>query len=440
MPKKLSIDIVRKEFAAASFILLAAEYINNTQKLPFYCINGEHKHIISWGDFKSGRRCGKCAGKHITIEEVRREFEGVGFTLISDEYISCDIKLEFKCPLGHIHAVSLKDFRTGVRCGVCAGKYISKEEKVLSFTKEGYRVVNVAAWDRDKSTVICLKGHLWKVTRDNFVRQGRRCGVCAGRYISIEEVKEEFYSGGLELLSTTYVNNRTPLKFRCIGKSHVHYIALDNFRNGQRCGRCFDRVSSPEKDILKFLKVQFPLLKCTTSERGIIPPYELDIFFLKKNLAIEYCGLYWHSENGGRKNKNYHQNKMLRCHEKGIRLITIFEDEYLEDREGVLKRLFSILSNPQEPIFKATKEDIIFSDLRWDSISSESFYKKKGFKFFKDFGPQPSFFKVGFRKRFLTLEKLKAKNFDIIWDCGHRVYYKTKETMADGSTEEANLR
>jgi len=49
-------------------------------------------------------------------------------------------------------------------------------------------------------------------------------------------------------------------------------------------------------------------------------------------MAIEFNGLFWHSELNG-KNSNYHLNKTLECQEKGIQLIHIFEDEWIEKRE-----------------------------------------------------------------------------------------------------------
>jgi len=61
--------------------------------------------------------------------------------------------------------------------------------------------------------------------------------------------------------------------------------------------------------------------------RKIISPYELDTVILEKNLAIEFCGLYWHSDIN--KDKQYHRMKYLKCKEQGFSLITIFEDEWV---------------------------------------------------------------------------------------------------------------
>lgn len=77
------------------------------------------------------------------------------------------------------------------------------------------------------------------------------------------------------------------------------------------------------------------------NSKKIISPFELDIFIPEKNIAIEYNGLYWHSEE--KKEKNYHLKKTLLCEEKGIFLIHIFEDEWLFKREIVESRIKQIL-------------------------------------------------------------------------------------------------
>lgn len=65
----------------------------------------------------------------------------------------------------------------------------------------------------------------------------------------------------------------------------------------------------------------------------IIPPYEVDIYIPDKNIAIEVNGNYWHSI--ADKDKFYHQHKSLLCKEKGIRLIHIFEYEWVNNNEKI---------------------------------------------------------------------------------------------------------
>ena len=89
-------------------------------------------------------------------------------------------------------------------------------------------------------------------------------------------------------------------------------------------------------------------IKYIQNTRQIIKPLELDFYLPEYNLAIEVCGLYWHGEIRG-KYKNYHLNKLNLCNERGIRLITIFEDEL--DKDNIIKsRLTHILGKQTNKI------------------------------------------------------------------------------------------
>lgn len=54
---------------------------------------------------------------------------------------------------------------------------------------------------------------------------------------------------------------------------------------------------------------------------------ELDIVVHEKNLAIEFCGLFWHRDVDS-DSRYRHQRKLDLCEGVGIDLLTIFEDEY----------------------------------------------------------------------------------------------------------------
>lgn len=90
-----------------------------------------------------------------------------------------------------------------------------------------------------------------------------------------------------------------------------------------------------------------------TNDRTVISPFELDIYIPSHAIAIEYCGLYWHSS--AFKNKNYHKQKHDLCKEQGIHLITIFEDEWLTRREQVKSKLKSLLGKDDRERIHARK-------------------------------------------------------------------------------------
>ena len=65
---------------------------------------------------------------------------------------------------------------------------------------------------------------------------------------------------------------------------------------------------------------------CELNAKGIIDPYEIDLYYPDKNIGIEFNGDYWHSDLF--KDKYYHFNKSLLAEQRGIRLIHIFENEW----------------------------------------------------------------------------------------------------------------
>jgi hypothetical protein len=76
--------------------------------------------------------------------------------------------------------------------------------------------------------------------------------------------------------------------------------------------------------------------------RNILPRQELDIYIPSKQIAIEYNGLYWHSELSG-KSKDYHQKKFEQCQQQNIKLIQITDWHWLNKNELVKSRLLSKL-------------------------------------------------------------------------------------------------
>jgi len=128
-------------------------------------------------------------------------------------------------------------------------------------------------------------------------------------------------------------------------------IFEDDLGNGKipRCPKCFPSLNGTskfEQDLFEFIKSLN--IEVFQHNRTIIRPKELDIFIPSHNLAIEFNGLFWHSELGGKHNQNYHLNKTLECQEKGIQLIHIFEDEWLFKQniiKSIIKSKLNLITN-----------------------------------------------------------------------------------------------
>ena len=170
------------------------------------------------------------------------------------------------------------------------------------------------------------------------------------RQNAIEKYKSRAESAGLVVNSI--VDNRVNLTCsKCISNFTFtsQYFTDSKFRFDM-CPICrlAPTKSSDELAILEFIKSIYSG-NVLSGNRSEIYPLELDIYLPELQLAIEYCGLYWHSEKQG-KDSTYHINKHKRCLDLKIRLITIFEDEWLHKSDIVKSRLCYILKQHTKSI------------------------------------------------------------------------------------------
>ena len=418
--KKYSIEDVEDSFSKRGFKLLDTEYINSRTPMKYSCYKG-HTNNISLANLHSGWGCPDCSGnKKKTIDFVKSEFEKEGYTLLSQEYVNSKSKLDYVCPSGHKSSICWGDFRQGYRCILCAGKKKKTIEEVrLYFNSFDYVLLNSEYTNnRGILNYICPEGHRGTTTWHDFSSAGNRCMVCSGKKKkTYAEVKSIFEGEGYSLISKRYINSHGYLKYEC-PNGHVHKIKLYHFIQGGRCPYCFtsSKRSKAEKSLCDKIKIDFPELRVMTNVRDVIPPKELDIYIPEKNLAIEYCGVYWHSVSAGC-GKFYHRDKMMSCYSKGIRLITVFEDEFKRNNKEVLNKIYSIISNPDVKIYTKT-ESALISDLRYDWLGNKKEYIKMGYYLFGEVGPLSYTVKHGKRTKKFIPEKNK------IYDCGRIVYRK----------------
>ena len=138
-------------------------------------------------------------------------------------------------------------------------------------------------------------------------------------------------------------------------------IFKNDLLNGNipRCLICYPyNISNIENKIHVWLS-DLKLQNIVQNKRSIIPPLELDIYLPDYRIAIEINGLYWHSELNG-KDKHYHIDKTNRCKEKGVQLIHIFEDEWINRQEIVKSIILNKLGMTQH---KISARDCVFKEL-----------------------------------------------------------------------------
>jgi len=155
-----------------------------------------------------------------------------------------------------------------------------------------------------------------------------------------------------------YKSSHEIMEFKCNNCGEVFeypwYYVSGNARNENGlkiiCKNCYRSTKrAAENNLLQVIKSLYTG-QIIPNDRETIAPLELDIYFPDKKLAIEYCGGIWHSTKFS-ENIYRHRDKYEKCKENGIRLLTIFEDEWKYKNEICLSRIKNVLGMIDSKIF-----------------------------------------------------------------------------------------
>lgn len=242
-------------------------------------------------------------------------------------------------------------------CPKCVGKNLTQSEIIDNFNKihgKKYDYSKVKYINsKTKVCIICPEhGEFWQTPAKHLSGQG--CGKCGriNKGLKLRLTKKEFINKGnlihdnkYDYSKVNYITAHEKIEIICPIHGSFFQIANDHLQ-GHGCPHCTTTYSIGEMDIYNTLRNIFGEQNIELHNKTILDGKEIDIFIPHLNVGIEYNGLYWHSEQYG-KDKWYHYNKMIECNKKGIKLIQIFEDEYLRNRKIVLNKLYHMLKIPR---------------------------------------------------------------------------------------------
>lgn len=176
--------------------------------------------------------------------------------------------------------------------------------------------------------------------------QGHGCDKCAHEKsadrqrtnkLSFLQRANAIHDGKYEYDLRNFHNMKSIIGVKCPVHGWFSQEAFSHLQ-GHGCPKCSHMASQAENEIAEYVKSLVGTENVIQNSKDIIYPLELDVYVPLKQIAIEYNGLRWHSEQFG-KDRNYHLNKLSSCNAKGIKLIQIFEDEYVNNKELVLKKI-----------------------------------------------------------------------------------------------------
>jgi hypothetical protein len=258
--------------------------------------------------------------------------------------------LLLKCAEGHIYEQSFHKFQRGNRCPICYNNRIKTFDYVKQkIENNDYVFINSDGYKNGQSKLLlkCNKGHIFTTTYNNF-KKGCRCSICFKTpKHSIEYVSDYISKFDYELLSNCYSDNKSKIKLKCpIG--HTYNVSFSNFKNqGRRCPICNQQktISKSEKEIVTFIKMLYND-EIIENDRTIIKNpktgkmLELDVYIPRLKKAIEFNGMYWHSDELTKIKDN---EKKIQCKEKSIDLLVVDEKDWLQDKSKCLENIKSFI-------------------------------------------------------------------------------------------------
>ena len=314
--------------------------------------------------------------KKLTNEEfVKRCKERGGYTPLT-EYVNNSTPVLFRHDIcGREFYMKPVKFFVGQGCNVCKRKAAAvkfsqagKESFYKALDTLGLKLVDenyVYKKNRDTVEVQCKKcGNIQSSWITNLI-SGHGCQRCGWERSKKANPPEDIVpklkkkAPDWELVGE-YINIKTPTLFKHLKCGKIFYrIPGTVLTKPDSCRHC--HTSKGETAVCDFvleaLGEESKSVIC--NGRGILQEKELDIYIPTRKLAIEYDGLYCHSYEKLKRKEDklgvpaqaYNEWKTNECEKRGIRLIHIFEDEWLEHQDIVEDKLRAIFHAPMHKYF-----------------------------------------------------------------------------------------
>ena len=346
-------------------------YIDSKTKVCIIC----KEHGEFWqnpSNHLNRKGCKECANKKlnrvdkITVEEAMRRLDNLNNNYEYDLTNFKKSKDNIKIKCGD-HGWFEQSFQNHTllkyKCPKCSTsekyskeKFINKciEKKINSF--EYYDLDSIENL-KSNINIKCNKhGLITTTVFKHLYTKFNGCKKCSVEHVNTSNTKstEDFISelinehGDIFILDKIdYKGYFEEVELGC--KIHGYFKHKpDYILRGCSCPKCSKSgVSKAEKEIYNFIKSNIE--EEVIENLNILDGKEIDIYIPDLKIGIEYNGLYWHSELY--KENNYHLDKLELAKSKGIRLIQIFEDEWLNKKEIVKSRLLNILGKTQNRIY-----------------------------------------------------------------------------------------
>ena len=289
-------------------------------------------------------------------------------------YVNSKTKIKLNCPIHGEVEKNPRGVLQGQGCPECGkeqsrlnrvkkrgGKtiFIQKAKKVHG-EKYDYSLVDYKN-SKTKVKIICPEHGVFEQSPNSHL-QGSGCNECAlnKKPQNKKMTTNEFIKKSKEVWYDVFGYSKVKYKsyskeVTLLCKKHNKIFQqkpINHLQGFHACPSCSTAgTSKTEQELFKFVS---SLVECVPNNREELEGQELDIFIPSKRIAIEFNGVYWHSSKF--KDKKYHLEKLEFCESKDIKLIQIFEDEWVNKQEIVKSRLKNILGLSENKIYARQTE------------------------------------------------------------------------------------
>ena len=345
---------------------------NKTEKIKIIC--KEHGIFEQrTNSHLQGRGCKKCAVEFVsnsaklTIEEIikrSKHIHGDLYDYSKVNYLRSSTKVEILCKKHGSFFQNIHHHFNGIGCPKCGVEKSSEANRgtlkgfiekaneihnnIYNYSKVKYKNNNT------KVEIVCKQHGSFFQRPNNHIDSKSGCPICGSNNSgkSSRSNTEDFINKSIEIHGNlfdyslvNYIDSHTKVDIIC--KKHGKFKQVPyGHLNGYGCSKCVSQISKKEVQINDFLS---QYVETKQSNRKILEGKELDIYIPSKNLAIEFDGLYYHSDKFT--NKDAHITKTKNCEIKGISLIHIFEDEWDNKQEIVKSKLLNLIGKTENKIF-----------------------------------------------------------------------------------------
>ena len=340
--------------------------------VELWCGDPVHKH---WKaplarTTSQGSGCPQCSGRNAVpgLDDL-----GTTHPDLADQLVDQSLRTKLKAGSGsaewtcsnplHPNWMATVEHRSkyGHGCPACSGRSVLKGVNDLATTHPQVAAQLVDPDDAIRYSAGYDKNLEWRCVTDethptwmappyNRTKIGSGCPVCTSRKVLVgyNDIAETAPELAGKLFDPADANRFTAgtsskLRWRCdVDPNHEWWATPSRFLSPRPpgCSECFrHRRSGPETELLKVLRLLMPGERILTSDRKILGDgRELDVVAPDRKVAIEFNGTWWHCE-ANVAATDYHQTKSRLAAAAGYRLVHVWEDDWFERNEIVVRGL-----------------------------------------------------------------------------------------------------